>query len=206
MSKKTGIIFIIVGVVLILSALLLYIHNTYEDEKVGRISEDLLADVKSEIAVKANNTATTAVTGPDVTDSIVSEATDEMPVVDIDGYGYIGYISMPKIGIELPVLAEWDYMRLDMAPCRQAGSTVTGDLVIAAHNYTSHFAGLSGLDVGDTVTITDMNGKTISYTVAIETVLDGKAVDEVLNSEYDLVLYTCTYEGTTRVVIFCNRT
>ncbi len=205
MSKKSGIIFIIIGVVLVLSALLLYIYNLYEDDKVGQISEDLLADVKSEIASKTESTAIPVVTGSDVTELAVPEAADEMPVVDIDGYGYIGYISIPKIGIGLPVLAEWDYMRLDMAPCRQAGSTISNDLVIAAHNYASHFAGLSGLDVGDTVMITDMNGKTISYIVSEETILDGKAVDEVLNSEFDLVLYTCTYEGTTRVVIFCNR-
>ena len=30
-------------------------------------------------------------------------------------------------------------------------------------------------------------------------------VEAVQNSGYDLVLYTCTYGGKTRVTVFCNR-
>ena len=36
-----------------------------------------------------------------------------MPTVEIDGY-----LSVPSVGLELPVMAEWDYDRLKTAPCR----------------------------------------------------------------------------------------
>ena len=35
--------------------------------------------------------------------------------------------------------------------------------------------------------------------------LSPDAVDTVLNSGYDLVLYTCTKGGRTRVIVFCDR-
>ena len=34
---------------------------------------------------------------------------------------------------------------------------------------------------------------------------DPTDVDAVKNSGYDLVLYTCTYGGKTRIVVFCDR-
>ena len=129
-----------------------------------------------------------------------------MPVSQIDGYGYVGYISISGIKIELPVMAQWDYARLKIAPCRQFGSSRTDDLVIAAHNYEAHFGKLKELVPGDTVVFTDMEGIVNQYTVAKTEVLDPTLVDEVEKSGYDLVLYTCTYGGKTRVTVFCDRT
>ena len=42
-----------------------------------------------------------------------------MPTVTIDGYDYIGYVEAPVLGLKLPVMAEWDYDRLKIAPCRR---------------------------------------------------------------------------------------
>ena len=58
---------------------------------------------------------------------------------------------------------------------------------------------------GDTVVFTDMEGIVNQYTVAKTEVLDPTLVDEVEKSGYDLVLYTCTYGGKTRVTVFCDR-
>lgn len=33
----------------------------------------------------------------------------EMPTAEVDECGYIGYISIPSLGIELPVMSEWSY-------------------------------------------------------------------------------------------------
>ena len=52
---------------------------------------------------------------------------------------------------------------------------------------------------------TDMDGNEVSYLVEKSATIDPKAVDTVQNSEYDLVLYTCTYGGANRVAVFCNR-
>lgn len=135
----------------------------------------------------------------------LQESTPEMTTVDIDGYAYIGLIEIPVLEKKLPVMSEWDYTRLKVAPCRQFGALDSDDLVIAAHNYKKHFGSLNQLSVGDAVVFTDMVGQEVPYVIAMTTKLDATQVDVVQNSDYDLVLYTCTPGGEARVGIFCNR-
>ena len=61
------------------------------------------------------------------------------------------------------------------------------------------------LEIMDELTFTDMDGEKILYEVQVIDVLQPDAVDTVRNSDFDLVLYTCTYGGESRVVVFCNR-
>ena len=194
MPKKTGIAIAAVGAALILSALLLLLYNRYEDAHAGQEAESLLASV--EAAISAQATDTPAATAP---------IDPEMPVVVLDGYEYVGYVEIPALGLKLPVMSEWDYTRLKVAPCRQFGSSRTDDLVIAAHNYENHFGRLKELSEGDTVIFTDMEGVVNTYSVKKIETLNPNEVDAVQNSGYDLVLYTCTKGGKTRVTVFCDR-
>ena len=205
MPKKAGIIFVTLGVVLILSALLLFLYNGFEDRRAGQQAESLMDEIHSAMAEETDPT-----TKPTEIEIEITETQEtlpaEMPVVMIDGYDYIGYISIPDLELELPVMAEWDYSRLKIAPCRHFGSSRTDDLVIAAHNYKTHFGSLSKLKSGAEVIFTDMDGIENRYVLmkAPQT-LAPDAVDAVQNSGYDLVLYTCTSGGATRVVAFCDR-
>lgn len=211
MPKRIGITFVIVGVVLALSALLLFLYNGYEDRRAGQQAELLMDKIQSAIAEERTPTAKPT----DIDEETKTEETatsepqeaipTEMPVVVIDGYGYIGYLSVPDLDLELPVMAEWDYSRLKVAPCRQFGSTRTDDLVIAAHNYKTHFGRLSSLKEGAEIIFTDMDGLENRYRLKRLDTLNPNAVSDVQNSGYDLVLYTCTLGGATRVVAFCNR-
>ena len=135
----------------------------------------------------------------------VSEETAEKKVVEIDGYGYIGYLEIKDLKLRLPVMSEWDYQRLKIAPCRQFGAVGTNDLVIAAHNYDRHFGPLKTLQNGAGIVFTDMNGVSTSYLVNKVEILKPTEVEEVQNSGYDLVLYTCTLGEKTRVTVFCDR-
>ena len=203
--KKAGIVFVVVGAVLILSALSLFFYNQNEDAQAGQEAENLLSQVQAVIPEPETEPSTV----PDETtpSETVPEETlgPEMPEVTIDGYGYVGYLSIPDLELELPVMSEWDYDRLRVAPCRQFGSSRTDDLVIAAHNYKSHFGNLSQLLSGSTVHFTDMDGIENTYEVVKIETLPPDAVDAVQNSGYDLVLYTCTPGGKTRVTVFCSR-
>ena len=201
MPKKTGIAIIAVGAVLILSALLLLLYNRYEDAHAGQEAESLLASV--EAAISAQEMA--APNKPESTEALSPPLDPEMPVVTLGGYEYVGYVEIPTLGLKLPVMAEWDYTRLQIAPCRQFGSSRTDDLVIAAHNYNTHFGKLRELSEGETVLFTDMEGIVSTYCVEKLETLSPDAVDAVLNSGYDLVLYTCTKGGRTRVIVFCDR-
>ena len=123
----------------------------------------------------------------------------------VNGYEYIGYVEIPLLELKLPVMSEWSYEQLRISPCRQSGSSYTDDLVIAAHNYSTHFGRLKELSIGDAVIFTDMDGVVNTYCVKkLETVAPDD-VDTVLNSGFDLVLYTCTKGGQTRVTVFCDR-
>ena len=201
MPKKTGIAIIAVGAVLILSALLLLLYNRYEDAHAGQEADSLLASV--EAAISAQEMA--APNKPESTEALSPPLDPEMPVVTLGGYEYVGYVEIPTLGLKLPVMAEWDYTRLQIAPCRQFGSSRTDDLVIAAHNYDTHFGKLRELSEGETVLFTDMEGIVSTYCVEKLETLSPDAVDAVLNSGYDLVLYTCTKGGRTRVIVFCDR-
>ena len=198
MPKKTGIAIIAVGAALILSALLLLLYNRYEDAHAGQEAESLLASVEEAISAQTMDVPTAAAPSPTPLDP-------EMPVVMLDGYEYVGYVEIPALGLKLQVMSEWDYTRLRVAPCRQFGSSRTDDLVIAAHNYENHFGRLKELSKGDTVIFTDMEGLVNTYCVEKIETLAPDAVDAVQNSGHDLVLYTCTKGGKTRVTVFCDR-
>lgn len=202
-----------VGAALILSALVLLLHNRYADARAGREAETLLAGVEAAISQgtadgpEETRRQETRPTGEENgTEPTAAEALDpEMPVAMLEGYGYVGYVEIPALGLKLPVMSDWDYTRLEIAPCRQFGSSRTDDLVIAAHNYESHFGKLTSLTAGDSVTFTDMDGIVNEYVVNKVEVLDPHSVEEVEHSGYALVLYTCTYGGKTRVTVFCDR-
>ena len=211
MPKKAGIIMVILGVVLILSALLLFYYNRLEDDAAGQEAENLLRQVQA-VLRDSSVSPLPSETIPDATEipgeTVETEPVEidpTMTVVTINGYEYIGYLSIPSLYKELPVMADWDYARLNTAPCRHFGSTKTDDLVIAAHNYQSHFGRLREMKVGDEVIFTDMDGAAIRYQVSETGTVAPSDVDAVVNSGHDLVLYTCTPGGQTRVCVFCDR-
>lgn len=210
MPKKAGIVFVAMGAVLILSALLLFLHNDAENVQVGQQAEAMLQDVQSVISQRNEDSEDNPKPKPE--HPVPTEGLEEteprpteLPIVMIQGYEYIGYLTIPDLEIELPIMADWDYNRLQIAPCRQFGSPLTDDLVIAAHNYPSHFGHLSSLKPGDEVIFTDMDGYENHYELVRVETLQPTAVDEVQNSGHDLVLYTCTYGGASRIVAFFDR-
>ena len=78
-------------------------------------------------------------------------------------------------------------------------------MVIAGHNYNNHFGRLSDLTEGDQVKFTDMDGEVSTYEVASIGVIASTDIEAVQDSEYDLVMYTCTYSGQDRVMVGCKR-
>lgn len=201
LKKKAGIVFVILGAVLILSALFLFYLNQKENEEAGEEARMALQAVQE--AIEARNEAEEMNAADSKEDTELQQ--EEADTVEIDGYDYVGYLAIPCLGLELPVMEDWSYSKLKIAPCRQAGSVKSDDLVIAGHNYERHFGKLKLLAQGEALTFTDINGQIFEYIVGEVTTLEPTAVDEVLNSEWDLVLYTCTYGGASRVAVGCER-
>lgn len=190
-----------IGAALLIAALSLLLFNRAEDENAGNAAEEILPAVMEAIENPENSTSETI-----PTESVPEqEVSTDMAVVEIDGYGYIGYLSIPVLELELPVMSQWDYTRLKIAPCRYFGSTKTDDLVICGHNYTTHFGALKDLQSGDLVIFTDMDGVTTAYEVKSVETLQPSQISEMIEGGYDLTLYTCTYGGASRVTVRCNR-
>ena len=194
MRRKLAIGFMAIGLLFIGFAAGLLIYNNFENKKAQESSDVLIESIRLSIAEN------------ELKEEITDPFDEEMKVEEIDGYGYIGYLSVPALNLDLPVMSEWDYGRLKISPCRYFGSTKTGNLVIAAHNYRFHFGYLGKLKPDDIVIFTDMNSEIHYYKVVSVELLMPTDVDKVKDSGDDLILYTCTYGGAKRITVRCSRT
>lgn len=191
MKKKAGNLLMFLGAVLVLSALLLFLHNQREAKQAEQSAAAILQRLTQELPTESGDASTVY---------------SAMKTVQIDGDAYIGYLSIPAIDLNLPVMEHWSYEGLKTAPGRYCGSLYTDDLVIAGHNYARHLGGLSLLNVGTEVDITDMTNRTWRYKVtAIET-LQPEDVDAMTTptDQWDLTLFTCTTNGEARTAVRCR--
>lgn len=194
MKRNVAVSFMTVGLLLITAALGLLLYNNYESEKAHKSSEELMESLRGVISENEINKQ----------ENPVDPFDEEMKIKEIDGYGYIGYLSIPSLEIDLPVMSQWDYGRLKISPCRYYGSTKTDNLVIAAHNYRYHFGYLGHLEAGDFVIFTDMESNVYNYEVVSVELLMPTDVEKVKDSGDDLILYTCNYGGAKRITVRCR--
>ena len=130
----------------------------------------------------------------------------DMPTVRTGSYDYIGYLDFPGYGLAMPVAAEFSFPAMEISPCRHTGSVYNDNLVVAGHNYKTEFDVLFRLKAGDTITFTDVDGNVFTYTVREFASVTPDDSDTVMNSGYALTMYTCNWDTTERVTVFCERT
>ena len=188
MDKRISRLCIFFGVLLMLAGAYLHLFNRAQTREAEKQSAAILSRIKTEISSEPSSQETVSFS------SSFEESSD-----------YLGYLSIPALELELPVLAQWDYDKLKLAPCRFTGSVWEDDLVVMAHNYDHHFGKLSSLSFGDAVYFTDSQGLSLHYQVAATDVLSPTAVTEVTDNAYDLTLFTCTYGGKHRIVVYCEK-
>lgn len=184
------------GLALLAAALLLTGYNLWDERRAASAAARTLEQL-------AQQTATPDPDNAGRPDYQLAPAMD-MPSVPIDGELYIGVLDIPALGLSLPVMDTWSYPKLRRAPCRYAGSAYQGDLVIAAHNYRSHFGLLGNLPAGSRITFTDVDGNRFAYNVAEIQVLPPTAIEEMTDSPWALTLFTCTFGGKTRLAVRCE--
>ncbi len=193
MKRRIGQVLIVLGMVLIILALSLFLYNKWEARQAQDAAEEIALQLDEQIEA---NTLLGAGDG------------GEMATIEIDGYDYIGTLSIPRFGLELPVMAEWSYPGLRIAPGRYQGSVWTDDLIICGHNYERHFGQLKNLESGDEITFTDVNANVFTYQVEEVVILQPTDVEKMVSQdsgEWDLTLFTCTIGGQTRVTVRCSQ-
>ena len=191
------------GLLLIAAALALTGYNLWEDQRAAQAARQALAAM--EVQTETEGERAPEQPEPSVPEYVLHPDM-EMPTVEIDGVEYIGTLTIPALGLELPIVSAWSDALLDLAPCRYTGSAYLGDLIIAGHNYRGHFGSLYRLAPGDEVQFTDAAGNVFSYAVSEIQELPGTALEEMEAGDWDLTLFTCTLSRTSRVTIRCQRT
>ena len=211
--------FILIGFICLLAAGGLYLWNVEESNRAGdaadAIQEKLIEELREEMEEESSSE-------PEDEDKPSIKPEDIIPAEEppmesyttmVDGYPYIGILDIPDIGISLPVMADWDYTRLRISPCRFSGTPYKNDLVICGHNYARHFSPIKWIDIGKDVYFTAMNGDRFHYVVGNRETVQPESVEEMmLNSnnseskrEWDLTLFTCNTGGQTRCAVRCLR-
>jgi len=198
--KVIGNTVIISGIVLLLCAGGLFVYNMNASNEQARVAGDLVARVRNEIEASSE---TTYVEDEEPIMQEVSEQLSFAPV-EIDGLSYDGYLTIPSLELEMAVFDTWNDDLLRKSLCRYYGSPATDDFIIAGHNYASGFGKLKDISVGDEVYFTDMNGNVIRYKVELIEIIGGTDISRMIESDWDLSLYTCTYGGSDRLTVRCN--
>lgn len=128
-------------------------------------------------------------------------------------YPVIGYIKIPKTKASYPILLDASPGALDTAVAVTYPTNPTlntpGNVVIIGHNYRNgkFFANNKKLVVGDTIQITDLVGKTLTYTIyEIMTLKDTDTTYAVRDTggKIEISLSTCTDDGSGRLVILAR--
>lgn len=213
---------VITGLLLIAAALCFAGYNIFDTMRAGSSSDEMLTELLPQIAVDpipakgrpvnilpAQSVSASDERQPENTEieypDYVINPNMEMPEGLVNGYSCIGVLRIPALELELPIISEWDYTKLKTSPCRYSGSVYLDNMTICAHNYRSHFGLLRELRIDDTVTFTDMDGNEFVYHVAEVEILQPTAIEEMMNNEWDLTLFTCTIGGTSRVTVRCEK-
>lgn len=199
-----------VGVVLLLGALTLFGYNQRESQQAVEKAENLLSEMK---LMMAADTETPVPTVKSVPSEAGEEASAEpTPTIDpsmtereVNGYWCIGYVTIPALDLELPVINSWSSENAKAGPCWYYGSTKTADMVICAHSYKKYFGRIDKLRPGDEVLFTDMDGVLWQYEVVETEILLPTDIEKMTAGEYALTLFSCVPDSPSRrVTVRCR--
>lgn len=206
MRKIFGAVCVVLGTVLVLVALGVACLNLWREERAGvqvnHAMVQLLEQMPPATVPATPYVPTLYPQAPSVPQEPIYQA---MPEVVIDGIPYIGYLNIPALKLELPVIGESSEDNLEIAPCRFYGTVYNKNFVIGGHRYRRHFRKLSTLGYGEYLNFTDIDGNVYVYEVVECEVIEPYEAEYLCSGDWDLSLYTCTPGGLTRVVLRCLR-
>ena len=197
MKRFMGTALVFLGILLLTCAGVLTLSNIRRQNEGGEEAAQVLEELREKIETKDEN-----ISAPDES---LPEASRTMSTVEIDGMICVGALQIPSLELQLPVIRDWNYDNLKTAPCLYYGSVYSDDMVICAHNYTSHFGRLKDLKVGDEVDFYTADGELFRYVVGEIETLTPTDVEYMTDGEWPLTLFTCTWGGQSRVTVRCEK-
>ena len=155
-------------------------------DSAGVMAEKRAADLLDRVQAPAESAAVAvAITQPEP----AGEASEPRRVLqDIEDYRVIAKLTIPALGLELPVLAECSDAALKVSVCRLTGPSKPGDagnLVVTGHNYRSgaHFGRLDELKADDEVILMDVWGNEYRYHVIFFLTMKPDDMESIFNFE-----------------------
>lgn len=196
-----------IGLLLIAAALFIVGRNIYDDirsdERAKSLIEGIYDEYFDKMELKEYNP--TYANLDDIPD-YVRYPDMEMKVAEINGQDCVGVLTIPAMEKEFPVMEVLNMYTLGWGPCKYSGTPYKDNFVIGAHNNSAHFGGLiRNVELGDEVTFVDMDGNVFKYTVEYIESLQPYESDKMINSEWDLSLFTCTWDLGSRYTVRCMR-
>ena len=127
---------------------------------------------------------------------------------DGTSYATVATVNIPKLNLSYPVLAETSDKLLKISPCKFWGPepNEVGNFCIVGHNYrnSKFFSKVPTLVTGDTVKLTDLSGRTLTYRIYDKYTVDPadvKCTSQLTNGKKEVTLITCTNDSKQRVVV-----
>ena len=231
-KKKFYRICFIISIFVIIALASFYVYAEYDKARTEGISKDILSDINNQTEIierKAQeeaeedkvwkiiissrdensnpNTTNVNTNGNSNSNSSNNSQTRKNNLMNtkINGKQYetVGSISIPKISINYPILAETSVDLLKISPCKFYGpdANEVGNLCIAGHNWkNSKFFSKVPSEIvnGDVIEITDTTGRTIKYSVYDKyTVVpeDTSCTTQKTNGKKIVTLITCTNDN-----------
>ena len=176
-KRKWQILLFGLGALFLSASCSLYLFNVMDSNRAGTMAQDALnqmADEKIELSDDA--------------------ADREMPA-------YIGTLNIPSLELELSVISEWSYPSLKIAPCRYTGTVYQDNMILCAHDYSTHFGKLARFQVGDEVVFTDVEDHIYTYQMTAQEIIPMSNPESMEKGDWDMTLFTCTRDGKSRVTV-----
>lgn len=146
-----------------------------------------------------------------VNENIEKNENKEIPYIEFQGYQVIGTIKIPKINIEYPILISSTKESLKKSISRFGEGKVNeiGNLCLAGHNYIdgSMFGKINQLENGDEISILDLYGNEVTYTVFNKYITnpnDSKVLESINKDKKEVTLITCINGNKDRLIIRAN--
>lgn len=227
---RRGTMLILIGLLMLLVAGGVYIHNIIKEAAVGDVTDEVLDRLENLIvnapseSVKVdeslqlelesglqekpsdeNNKKDDKETTAEETEEPTTRDPNNMEYSIVDNHYYIGILDLPTLGLTFPVQWGWSDELMDIAPCRYDGNTTENNMILLAHNYTTHFGRLFDLQPGHKLSFTDIHGHVIGYEVSYVEQFHRSEIHRIYEGEWDLTLFTCVPNTYNRIAVRCKR-
>ena len=194
--------------------------TTAEEEKIAKEQEEgvwkvMIASAKrqEQKADTSSPTNTDKNSSSTQTEENTNKRTKTYTASNGKRYQSLGTIKIPKIGVNCAILDEPEEEEqmvqwLKVSPCKFYGvdPNEVGNCSIAGHNYRNKrfFSKVPNLTVGDRIQITDVQNRTITYSVYDKYTVEPTETDciyENIPGKRIITLITCTNDSSQRVIV-----